>query len=257
MHLKGTIALMALSAGLVAAAPAAAQPGGHHHGQGASAGGGDVPSRVARRVKRAERALDRASAYADDGNDAAAASALNAVDRNLAAALKAAKKRVTASADNGPDAAGAVAGAQHDVITEVSGLFDGADALVGDLNDSLNAAIDGRDDLIATIAALSTDDQQDYVDVLQRIDNDVSDEIDGIDEALADDTLTAEAQSDLTAARDKLTATQTAVQGLLSGLDTSSAQDASDDGPGGGGCDGHHRGSSSDDSSESGSGSST
>ena len=258
MHLKRTIALMALSVGLVAAGPAAAQPGGHHHGQGASAGGGDVPSRVAKRVKRAERALDRASANADDGNDAAAASALNAVDKNLGAALKAAKRRVTASADNGPDAAGAVAGAQHDVITEVSGLFDGADALVGDLNDSLNAAIDGRDDLIATIAALSADDQQDYVDVLQQIDSDVSDEIDGIDEALSDDTLTADAQSDLTAARDKLTATQTAVEGLLSGLDTSSASDVSNDGSGHGDC-GGRRGdrSGADDSSDSGSGSAT
>ena len=175
---------------------------------------------------------------------------------NLAAALKAANKRVAAAADNGPDAAGAVAGAQHDVITEVSGLFDGADALVDDLNDSLNAAIDGRDDLIAAIAGLSTDDQQAYVDVLQRIDDDVSDEIDGIDEALADDTLTAEAQSDLTAARDKLTATQTAVQGLLSGLDTSSAQDASDDGPGN--CPGHGGGRrGADDNTDTGSGSST
>src|SRR3954447_772004 len=191
MHLKRTIGLTALSLRLVAAGPAAAQPGAHQgHGAQAGRGGGDVPSRVAKRVKRAERALDRASGYADDGNDTSAASALNAVDKNLAAALKAANKRVAAAADNGPDAAGAVAGAQHDVITEVSGLFDGADALVGDLNDSLNGAIDGRDSLVAAIAALSADDQQDYVRVLEAIDSDVSDEIDGIDEALSDDTLT-------------------------------------------------------------------
>src|SRR4051812_49575234 len=127
MHLKRTIGLMALSLGLVAAGPAAAQPGGHHHGHGADAGrgGGDVPSRVANRVKRAERARDRASGYADDGNDTAAASSLGGVRKRLAAALKAANNRFAPAADSGPDAAGVVAGAQHDVITEVSGLFDG------------------------------------------------------------------------------------------------------------------------------------
>lgn len=129
--------------------------------------------------------------------------------KNLAAATKAAGKRVAAAADNGPDA-GAIAGAQHDAITEVSGLFDGADAIVGDLDTTLNAAIDGRDSLVAAIGALSADDQQDYVDVLQRIDGDVTDEIDGIDEALSDATLTNEAKDALTAARAKLVATQTA-----------------------------------------------
>jgi hypothetical protein len=195
---------------------------------------------VAKRVKRAERALDRASGYADDGNDASAGSALNAVDKNLAAALKAASKRVAAAADNGPDAAGVVASAQHDVITEVSGLFDGADALVDDLSDSLNGAIDGRDSLVAAIAALSADDQQDYVDVLDEIDGDVTDEIEGIDEALSDDTLSGDAEADLTAAREKLVATQTAVQGLLSGLDTSAS--SADDESGRGDC-GGRRGS--------------
>src|SRR3954469_5635866 len=248
MHLKRTIGLMTVSLGLVAAGPAAAQPGAHHgHGADAGRGGADVPSRVAKRVKRAERALDRASGYADDGNDTAAASSLGGVRKNLVAALKAADKRVAAAADNGPDAAGAVAGAQHDVITEVSGLFDGADALVGDLNDSLNAAIDGRDSLVASIAALPADDQQDYVDVLSEIDSDVTDEIDGIDEALSDDTLTDDAKADLTAARDKLTATQTAVQGLLSGLDTSASGD--DQGSGHGDCGGRRGPRGSDDDS--------
>ena len=85
MHLKSTLGLMALSVGLVAAAPAGAQPG-HHHGDQAGRGGGDVPTRVAKRIKRAERALDRASGYADDGNEASATSALGAVNKNLAAA---------------------------------------------------------------------------------------------------------------------------------------------------------------------------
>ena len=247
MHLKRTIGLMALSLGLVAAGPAGAQPGGHHgHGHGANAGrgGGDVPSRVAKRVKRAEKALDRASGYADDGNDTAAVSSLGGVRRNLAAAVKSAGKRVAAAADNGPDAAGAVARAQHEVIGEVSGLFDGADALVGPLDTTLNAAIDGRDSLVAAIGALPADDQQDYAGVLDRIDSDVTEEIDGIDEALSDDTLSGEARDDLTAARAKLEATQTAVRALLSGLDTSESASADDPGDDGrrGDCDGHRGG---------------
>lgn len=236
MKLKRTIALTALSVGLVSAGPAAAQ-GGHHGGDRAR-DGGDVPSRVAKRVKRAERALDRASGYADDGNDASAVSALSGVRKNLAAATKAANKRVAAGADNGPAAAGAVARADHDVIGETSGLFDGASGdLVTALDTTLNAAIDGRDSLVAAIAALSDDDQQDYVDVLSSIDEDVTDEIEGIDEALSDDTLTSEAQAALTAAREKLVATQSAVQGLLGGLDTTAAADSEDGANGDGPCD--------------------
>jgi hypothetical protein len=243
MHLKSTLGLMALSVGLVAAAPAGAQPGHHHGDQAGRGGGGDVPTRVAKRIKWAERALDRASGYADDGNDAAATTALKAVSKNLAAATKSVNKKMAAGADNGPDAAGAVAHADDDVISEVSGLFDGADALVDPLNTTLNDAIDGRDSLVAAIAALSADDQHDYFDVLERIDRDVSDEIDGIDEALSDDTLTDDAEADLTAAKGKLSATQTAVEGLLANLDTSNSEAADEqDGPGDGPCDGHHRG---------------
>src|SRR4051812_25482752 len=109
MHLKRSIALVALSAGLVAAAPAAAHGGGGgDHGQRSHARA-DAPKRVATRVKRAERALDRATGYVEDGNADSATKALAAVDRNLAKALKAAQRRVSAEADNGPDAASLVA----------------------------------------------------------------------------------------------------------------------------------------------------
>jgi hypothetical protein len=68
----------------------------------------------------------------------------------------------------------------------------------------------------------------------------VTDELSSIDDALADDTLTPDAQADLTADRAKLVATQTAVQALLAGLDTSgtSAADTAD-ASGTGACDGH------------------
>ena len=99
MRLRSTL-LAALAVGLVSAAPAAAGPG-HHDGDRASSFDGasapdrsDVPSRVANRVKRAKRALNRAEDQADDGNTAAAASALGAAKRNLAAAKRSANRRV-------------------------------------------------------------------------------------------------------------------------------------------------------------------
>jgi hypothetical protein len=246
MHLKRTIALVALSAGLVAAAPAAAQGG--HHGQRA----GKASKRVATKVRRAERALDRASGYVDDGNNSGATKALAAVDRNLALALKAAQRRMDAGATNGPGSASAVARAEDDVISEVSGLFDGPvdSSLEGPLNDTLNGAIDGRDVLVASIAALSADDQANYARVLDQIDSDVADEIDGIDEALTDDDLSDAAKADLQAARDKLTATQSTVEALGGSSTADAADESSGDGSD---CHGHGQGSGADDSSAQGS----
>ncbi len=172
------------------------------------------------RLKRAERALDRATDAVDDGNATGAASALKSVRSNLTAASKSAKRR--ASSDNGPDAFYAVARSQNNAIETVVSLYDGADdATVAALTETLNAAIAGRDDLIATIPSGASG----YGFVLDKIADDVADEIDAIDEALSDDTLSADAQTALTEARAKLVATQTTVQGLAS----SSSQTAADD----------------------------
>ena len=227
MRIRRTLTAALLGASLVAAAPTAATAGpGHHGGRGGDRAGqsfdrSEVPSRVASRLKRANRALDRASDAVDDGNATGAASALKSVRTNLSAALKAAKRR--ASSDNGPDSFYAVASAQHRVIDEVVSLYDGADdATVAALTDTLNAAIDGRDDLIATIPSGS---QGDYAFVAEAIDEDVTGEIEAIDEALSDDTLSADAQSALTAARAKLVATQSAVQPLVAGSSQTAAGD--------------------------------
>jgi len=227
MQIRRTLTAALLGASLVAAAPAVASAGPGHHGRGGDQAGArfdrsDVPSRVSSRLKRAERALDRASDAVDDGNATTAASSLKGVRSNLAAALKAAKKR--AAADNGPDSFYAVASTQHHVIDEVASLYDGADdTTVAALTETLNAAIDGRDDLIAAIPAGS---QSDYGFVYDAINDDVADEIESIDDALSDDTLTDTAKSDLTAARAKLVATQAVVQPLAAGT----AQTAADDG---------------------------
>jgi hypothetical protein len=217
MRVRRTLTAALLGASLVAAAPAVASAhggAGHRGGaQGQSYNRSDVPARVSTRVRRAESALDRASAAVDDGNASGASSALKSVRTNLAAATKAAKKR--SASDNGPDSFYAVATADDDAVDQVVSLYDGADAAtVSALTDTLNAAITGRDDLVATIAALPAADQSNYGFVLDAIDNDVTDEISSIDDALADDTLSDQAKTDLTAARAKLVATQTAVQGL-------------------------------------------
>jgi len=225
MQIRRTLTAALLGASLVAAAPAVADAGPGHHGrggdQGASFDRSEVPSRIASRIKRADRALDRASDAVDDGNASGAASALKAVRSNLAAAEKAAKRR--AATDNGPDAFYVVVREENKVIEEVASLYDGADdATVAALTETLNAAIDGRDGLIAAIPAAS---QSDYSFVYERVGDDVADEIEAIDEALADDTLSDQAKADLNAARAKLVATQSVVQPLA----TSSSQTVADE----------------------------
>jgi hypothetical protein len=226
MQLRRTIALSLVAAGLVSAAPAAAQSNGNtnpHANQGRH--GAKVPSRVSSRVKRANAALDRVSGYIDDGNAAGAATSLKAVNTNLAAALKAAKKYVGKT--TGPAAIGAVATADDNAINEVVSLFDGQDgATVDALATTLDAAVTNRDDAVAAIVALSSTDQASYSNVLDQISGDLADEIDSIDGALADDTLTDPAKTALNAARAKLVTAQTTVSGL--GGSSSNSSNASD-----------------------------
>jgi hypothetical protein len=211
----------------VAAVPAAARAGPGLHGGGDRAGASfdrsAVPSRIASRIKRADRALDRASAAVDDGNATGAASALKAVRTNLAAAEKSAKRR--AGTDNGSDAFYVVVTEENKVIEEIASLYDGADdATVAALTETLNAAIDGRDGLIAAIPA---DSQSDYSFVYDRVNGDTADELDAIDEALADDTLSDNAKADLNAARAKIAATQSVVQPLAASSSQTVANDDS------------------------------
>ena len=207
MSIRRTLVLTMLAVGLIAVAPG-----------------------VADRVARAERSLQRAQDKADDGDTAGAASALSSVRKNLASALKSAKKRVVAGNDTGPDAIGAVTGAQHDVIVGTAGLFDGQTdgSLVQSIADTLKAALDGRDEAIAAIAALPAADQSNYEYVLEQIDSDIADDIDAVDSALSDDTLTPEATAALNDAKAQLTASQTSVQALSASTSAASTSDSSD-----------------------------
>ena len=247
MRVGKTITAALLAVGLVTAAPAAAHggggPGGHRAGDGY---GGKVPSRITTRLKRADRSLDRAGDYIDDGKAASAAASLKSVTSNLSAAEKSAKRGLAGT--NGPAGAGAVADAEDNVIGELAGLFDGADDdTTTAVATALDATITQRDDLVAAIGALAVADQADYYDVLDEIADATADELDSIDQALSDDTLTTGGTDALNSAKTKITATQTAVKALLTALDAAdsgSAQNVSDSASGDDQpCDGH-RGSS-------------
>jgi hypothetical protein len=220
-------------ASLALLAPSALARGGHG-GPGdreARAGGfdrRDVPSRVSSRLKRASRALDRAEERVDDGETAGAIASLSAVRKNLASAQKSGNKRISSSSDHGPAAAWALTSAQHRIVDATAALFDGVTdpALVDAIEETLDAALGGRDTTVDAIGALPAADQEDYESVLERIDAAIDDEVEAIDEALADDTLTPEATAALNDAKAQAQATQTEVRAMLTAIGSSSATSA-------------------------------
>lgn len=225
------IGFLAALACLALAAPAAAQ--GTPPSQGSSSQGTSsqdattptttaaVPSRVKSRLNRVDSSLKRASDAIDDGDNAKAIAALKGVSKNLTAADKAAKRR--AAADNGPVSFGAVEDGTHGTVSTVAGLFDGVTDTdtVNQLAATLKSALDGRDDLVATISGLTAEQKATYASVLQSMSSDIADEISSIQEALSDDTLKdPEAKDALNAALTQLQASASAVSALISGLGT-------------------------------------
>lgn len=225
------IGFLAALACLALAAPAAAQ--GTPPSQGSSSQGNSsqnattppttaaVPSRVKSRLNRVDSSLKRASDAIDDGDNAKAIAALKGVSKNLTAADKAAKRR--AAADNGPASFGAVEDGTHGTVTTVAGLFDGVTDTdtVNQLAATLKSALDGRDDLVATVSGLTAEQKATYAGVLQSMSSDIADEISSIQEALSDDTLKdPEAKDALNAALTQLQASASAVSALISGLGT-------------------------------------
>jgi hypothetical protein len=141
---------------------------------------------------------------------------------------------VSSGDEAGPAAAAALARTQGRVIDGAISLFDGApDAIVAADAETLKAALDGRDALVAAIAALS--DKSGYAWALKIVAKDATGEAADIGEALTDDTLTDAAKAALTAAQAQATATATAAQaagGTPSTTTTSTpttAQDTDDD----------------------------
>ena len=239
-----TLAVVVASLALLAPSASLAR-GGHHGPRGddrdarAAFGREDVPSRVSSRLKRASRSLDRAEERVDDGETAGAIASLSSVRKNLASAQKAGNKRIAANAESGPASAWALTNAQHKIVDATAALFDGVTdpGLVSAIEETLDAALSGRDATIDAIAALPAADQEDYHGVLERVDAAIDDEVEAIDEALADDTLTPEAPAALNDAKTQAQATQTEVQALLTALGSTSASQVADDGEDGEGRD--------------------
>ncbi|HEX8051839.1 MAG TPA: hypothetical protein VF517_02535 [Thermoleophilaceae bacterium] len=230
MFQRKILMLAVLVASFALLAPSALARGGHHGGpgerdaRGAAIDRQDVPSRVSSRLKRASRALDKAEERVDDGETAGAISSLSAVRKNLASAQKSGNKRVTANADDGPASAWALTNAQHKIVDATAALFDGVTetTLVSEIEETLDAALTGRDATVDAIGALPVADQQAYRHVLEGIDEEIDDEVEAIDEALSDDTLTPEATTALNDAKAQAQATQTEVRALLTALGSSS-----------------------------------
>lgn len=224
----------ALVAGsLTTAAPALAHDvGGHGPGdrRSASSTRSTVPSRVTNRLSRASAALRRAEERIDDGDAAKAVAQLAAVRRALSSASRSGLKHVVAGDDAGPATAGALLGVEHDIAAGAVDNFDGQDGdAVDALATTLDRALDARDEAVAAISALSESDQGEYSDVLDSTSKDLADELDAIDEALSDDTLTSGAKSALGGARTKVTATRKNVDARVEALGSSREED--DGGP--------------------------
>lgn len=227
-----------IAGSLTTAAPALA----HHGGGPPGPRGGDraqsvVPSRVSSRVQRAEKALSRAQERIDDGESAKAVAQLAAVRRALASASKSALKRVKAGDTAGPAGVATVLAAEHAIATATADSFDGQDGdVVTGLAATLKQALDARDAAVEAVAGLGGSDQADYADELDRASSQLADELDGLAEALDDDTLTDAAKSALTDAKTQTTATKKTVDARVAALgDSSSSQEDEGDGPGGDG----------------------
>ncbi|WP_372790337.1 hypothetical protein [Paraconexibacter sp.] len=211
MSITTRIGVATLVTAVVAAVPttALARDGGRDRD------GENVPSRITSKLRSAERALDRAQERADDGETSRAVSALTSVRKHHASALKSAKRRVAPDTRTGAPSALAVSRAEGRIADGAIGLLDGAGAdLTAASLTTLDAVLDGRDDLVSAIAALDTEDQRAYRRVLRSIARTVKGEIEDIGDALTDDELTADGTSGLQDALTQVRATQAAVAAL-------------------------------------------
>jgi hypothetical protein len=226
-----------LAGSLITAAPALAHHGGGgpQGPPGAGRAQSVVPSRIAGRVQRAEQALSRAQERIDDGEGAKAVAQLAAARRALASASKSALKRVKAGDAAGPASVDTVVAAEHLVVTGAADSFDGQDGdVVTALTATLKQSLDARDEAVAAIAALGVSDQADYGDVLDQASTQLADELDGIAEALSDDTLTDAAKSALTDAKTQVTATKKDVEARIAVIGDSGSSQGDGGGPGDG-----------------------
>jgi len=222
MSITKKAGVLVLAAGLAAGAPTAAQA--RDRGDSVKA-----PTRIASKLKSAERALSRAQDRADDGEAAGAATSLTASRRHLASATKSALKRTVADSSTGEASAAAVIRTDHRIVGGTAAMFDGAgDTVVAAAASTLDAALDGRDSVVAAIAALDADDKAGYASVLERVVDQSEDELEELAETAADDELTAAATAALGEAATQVAATKAAAEAQLTAVENQDA-DASDE----------------------------
>lgn len=163
-----------------------------------------LPTRTEDRALRLQRALARAAEHLDDGHAARAATALDAVQANLRAALRATRGAALDGPAGGAHAAAHTAAAQHAAIVGTARMLDGAPpGLAVELGRTLHTALDGRDELGGTVLVRPGDGEA-YVPVLETLVRDVELELAEIAETLRDGELAGSARTSLSAARHRI-----------------------------------------------------
>lgn len=163
-----------------------------------------LPTRTEDRALRLQRALARAAEHIDDGNAARAATALDAVQANLRAALRATRGAALDDAAAGANAAAHTAAAQHAAVVGAARMLDGAPPAVAvELGRTLHTALDGRDELGGAVL-VRPDDGEAYRPVLELLARDVELELSEIAETLRDGELAGSARTSLSAARRRI-----------------------------------------------------
>lgn len=213
------LALGLCAAGLPSAASAA--------GRGGDRAQDGVSSRVQTKLRSVSRGLDRAEGYVEDGDATKAASSLASVRRSLASAQRTTLRKVAADADGAEANAVAVERAEHAVVATTASLYDGRTGdVVTALSTTLDAALDGRDALIAGVDALDDEQAEAYDRYQAKVLRDVAAETEDVADATADDELTGDATAALAEATTRLAAQGTAAGALVAATD----DDADDEG---------------------------
>jgi hypothetical protein len=159
-----------------------------------------LPSRVAAAIRRTETALANAEEHVDEADYTKAIVSLRAVRQNLVRADTAAKRQMNAipadpnaETTPGPDSAIAVLTLDQEAAVTIAGLFNGnTGALVTALASTISTAQLTRDRLLNTIIGLDPEGAgADYADGMADTLDGYTDEVANLNEALADDSLSA------------------------------------------------------------------
>jgi hypothetical protein len=226
--LKGFVPL-GLLLGLALAIPTASQATAYC-GYGAPPTANDevvLPSRVAIAISRTERSICKAEEHADEGEYSQAVVSLRSARRNMYRADRAARRQMNIVPDPnsedestpGPDSVIAVLNLDSEVVTTVSGLFDGnSQGVVDGATHALFRTLNARDRLLDAVIALDPEGAgADYSDGMADTVDGYTDEVANLTDALADDQLSPGGARVLRAARTQVTATAAKVNAAFGG----------------------------------------